>query len=108
MWGGGGIFLALMCGYVGEAKGFDHCLRSLTHDNPSPSLFLFLSLHSSLAAFTCTMSTQPSETPVDRSDLSAERFDREGWVQQRGTEGRTRTKRLSGIIGVGSTRVIMQ
>lgn len=41
---------------------------------PSPSLFL--SLHPSLAAFTCTMSAQPSVTPVDRSDLSAERLDR--------------------------------
>lgn len=37
---------------------------------PSPSLFL--SLHPSLAAFTCTMCAQPSETPVDCSDLSAE------------------------------------
>lgn len=37
-----------------------------------PSPCLFLSLHPSLAAFTCTMSAQPSETPVDRSDLSAE------------------------------------
>lgn len=33
---------------------------------PSPSLFL------SLATFTCTMSAQPSVTPVDRFDLSAE------------------------------------
>lgn len=36
---------------------------------PSPSLFLLL--HPSLAAFTCTMSAWPSVTPVDRSDLSA-------------------------------------
>lgn len=54
----------------------------------SPSLFL--SLRPSLAAFTCTMSAQPSVAPVDRSDLSAERLDgREGGeTRERKDDGR--------------------
>ncbi len=52
---------------------------------PSPSLFL--SLHPSLAAFTCTMSAQPSVTPVDRSDQSAERLDGREGDEPREAEG---------------------
>lgn len=52
---------------------------------PSPSLFL--SLHPSLAAFTCTMSAQPSVTPVDRSDLSARATQRDGEGRNEGSGG---------------------
>lgn len=62
----------------------------------SPSLLL--SLHPSLAAFTCTMSAQPSETPVDRSDLSAERLDGAGGGRNEGQGGRW-SERMSGSPG---------
>lgn len=64
------------------------------------SLSLFLSLHPSFAAFTCTMSAQPSVTPVDRSDLSAERLDgREGGGQNEGKRRDDGTRRMSGSLG---------
>lgn len=59
----------------GAGPGFLFALFNTQYASP----FLFLSLHPALAAFTCTMSVQSSETPVDRSDLSAEWLDgREG------------------------------
>lgn len=72
-----------------------------------PSPFLCLSLHPSLTAFTCTMSAQPSETPVDRPDLSAERLaaSRGGGGRKRGKSEEWRNERTSGLLGRGSDYV---
>lgn len=69
--GGGGVcLLSFDVGLNQGCAGPGSLFALFNTQCPSPSLFL--SLHPSLTAFTCTMSVQPSITPVDRSDLSAE------------------------------------
>lgn len=67
---GGVCLLSFDVGLKQGGAGLGPLFALFNTQCPSPSLFL--SLHPSIAAFTCTMSAQPTETPVDRSDLSAE------------------------------------